>query len=133
MRIHAIAGAAIYFVAGAGCSGELAQRPPANDPTSVAAEEAPFRSAKAEAPDPLLSTAPPTPVESPPSGTPAPHHEQGVVPGLQQPKRGSTASQPSAARLYTCPMHPDVRASGPGSCPQCGMTLVPIESKGGGR
>jgi uncharacterized membrane protein len=26
---------------------------------------------------------------------------------------------------YTCPMHPDVVRSEPGSCPKCGMTLVP--------
>lgn len=27
---------------------------------------------------------------------------------------------------YTCPMHPDVRQIGPGSCPQCGMALEPM-------
>lgn len=27
---------------------------------------------------------------------------------------------------YTCPMHPEVRAAGPGSCPTCGMALVPV-------
>ena len=27
--------------------------------------------------------------------------------------------------LYTCPMHPDVRQEGPGSCPKCGMALEP--------
>jgi len=26
---------------------------------------------------------------------------------------------------YTCPMHPEVRQSGPGSCPKCGMALEP--------
>ena len=26
---------------------------------------------------------------------------------------------------YTCPMHPDVRQEGPGSCPKCGMALEP--------
>ncbi|MBI2970222.1 MAG: heavy metal translocating P-type ATPase [Gammaproteobacteria bacterium] len=25
--------------------------------------------------------------------------------------------------IYTCPMHPEVRQSGPGSCPKCGMAL----------
>ncbi len=24
---------------------------------------------------------------------------------------------------YTCPMHPEVRQSGPGACPKCGMAL----------
>jgi Cu+-exporting ATPase len=27
--------------------------------------------------------------------------------------------------LYTCPMHPEVRQRGPGSCPKCGMALEP--------
>ena len=27
---------------------------------------------------------------------------------------------------YTCPMHPEVVRSEPGSCPECGMTLVPL-------
>ncbi len=27
---------------------------------------------------------------------------------------------------YTCPMHPDVRQEGPGSCPQCGMAMEPV-------
>ena len=28
-------------------------------------------------------------------------------------------------RIYTCPMHPQVRQVGPGKCPICGMTLEP--------
>lgn len=27
---------------------------------------------------------------------------------------------------YTCPMHPEVRQGGPGSCPKCGMALEPV-------
>jgi len=27
--------------------------------------------------------------------------------------------------IYTCPMHPEVRQIGPGSCPKCGMALEP--------
>jgi len=34
--------------------------------------------------------------------------------------------QESAAAIeYTCPMHPEVRQIGPGSCPKCGMALEP--------
>jgi P-type Cu+ transporter len=29
-------------------------------------------------------------------------------------------------RIYTCPMHPEVRQRGPGNCPKCGMTLEPV-------
>jgi len=27
---------------------------------------------------------------------------------------------------YTCPMHPEILRDAPGSCPKCGMTLIPI-------
>jgi Cu+-exporting ATPase len=29
--------------------------------------------------------------------------------------------------IYTCPMHPQIRQNGPGSCPICGMALEPVE------
>src|SRR5262245_39740217 len=29
-------------------------------------------------------------------------------------------------RIYTCPMHPQIRQKGPGSCPICGMALEPL-------
>jgi Cu+-exporting ATPase len=28
--------------------------------------------------------------------------------------------------IYTCPMHPEIRQQGPGSCPLCGMALEPL-------
>jgi Cu+-exporting ATPase len=31
-----------------------------------------------------------------------------------------------AARLFTCPMHPEIVQEGPGACPKCGMALEPI-------
>jgi Heavy metal binding domain len=30
------------------------------------------------------------------------------------------------AETYTCPMHPEIRASGPGKCPKCEMPLTPV-------
>jgi hypothetical protein len=30
-----------------------------------------------------------------------------------------------SAPVYVCPMHSDVRAAGPGTCPHCHMQLVP--------
>ncbi|MCB1042262.1 MAG: copper-translocating P-type ATPase [Acidobacteria bacterium] len=41
-------------------------------------------------------------------------HPQQVVSGV-----GATTE-------YTCPMHPEVRQMGPGSCPKCGMALEPV-------
>ena len=35
------------------------------------------------------------------------------------------SSQPSGGQIYTCPMHKDVRQTGPGKCPECGMALLP--------
>jgi P-type Cu+ transporter len=33
--------------------------------------------------------------------------------------------RPHLSPEYTCPMHPEVKQNGPGSCPQCGMALEP--------
>jgi len=35
-----------------------------------------------------------------------------------------------AGTQYTCPMHPEILQEGPGSCPKCGMALVPIAGTG---
>src|SRR5262245_48060942 len=48
--------------------------------------------------------------------------------GLDPPKtpaRAPTTPRPSDDVVYTCPMHPEVRQRGPGSCPKCGMALEP--------
>ena len=39
-------------------------------------------------------------------------------------QRITRAADPDAE--YTCPMHPDIRQKGPGSCPICGMALEPV-------
>ena len=33
------------------------------------------------------------------------------------------APAPPKGTIYTCPMHPEIRQEGPGSCPLCGMAL----------
>ncbi len=40
---------------------------------------------------------------------------------------GERKPEPPAPKgaIYTCPMHPEVRQSGPGDCPKCGMALEP--------
>ena len=36
------------------------------------------------------------------------------------------------AKIWTCSMHPQIRRDGPGSCPICGMDLVPVKKSSGG-
>ena len=38
-------------------------------------------------------------------------------------RRDGAASSTDGAGIFTCPMHPDVRQDGPGTCPRCGMAL----------
>jgi P-type Cu+ transporter len=42
------------------------------------------------------------------------------------PEQARAAPAAVNAREYTCPMHPQVRQLGPGSCPICGMALEPV-------
>jgi Cu+-exporting ATPase len=68
------------------------------------------------------------------SGTVAPSHPGTVAPshpGTVAPSHPGTVapSHPRTLALeYTCPMHPEVRQIGPGSCPICGMALEPVEA-----
>jgi len=42
------------------------------------------------------------------------------------PKEEAPKSPAENGRIYTCPMHPEVRQFGPGSCSICGMGLEPL-------
>jgi Cu+-exporting ATPase len=55
----------------------------------------------------------------PASGTHAQHchHERGHT-------ASAAVSDPTA--IHTCPMHPEIRQAGPGTCPLCGMALEPV-------
>lgn len=44
-----------------------------------------------------------------------------------KPKEQALVSSADKERIYTCPMHPEVRQKGPGNCPICGMALEPEE------
>lgn len=55
-----------------------------------------------------------------------------IAAGPAMPERAPDANT-AAANIpvkrveYTCPMHPEVRQPGPGSCPKCGMTLELVQ------
>ncbi len=42
-------------------------------------------------------------------------------------QRPAPATAAQGAATYTCPMHPEIRQQGPGTCPLCGMGLEPAE------
>src|SRR5262249_45119433 len=43
----------------------------------------------------------------------------------ESPAMEKSADPAPAGAIYTCPMHPQIRQPGPGSCPICGMALEP--------
>ncbi len=59
--------------------------------------------------------------ESPHGGHSCCHHK---------PKETQPVREVGADVIYTCPMHPEVRQKGPGTCPKCGMALEPVDTGG---
>ncbi len=53
-------------------------------------------------------------------------HHHSATSGASQSQEIIAKSVPSEGSVYTCPMHPEVRQIGPGSCPICGMALEPV-------
>jgi len=43
-------------------------------------------------------------------------------------KREAPPPPTSKSTIFTCPMHPEIRQEGPGSCPICGMALEPLDA-----
>jgi Cu+-exporting ATPase len=53
-------------------------------------------------------------------------HDNHAMPAARPPSEISRQQAESTGVAYTCPMHPEVRQTGPGSCPICGMALEPV-------
>jgi heavy metal translocating P-type ATPase len=62
------------------------------------------------------------------SGRPGHHAHHAAVPMADRTSRRDPAEAAPVAHVaeWTCPMHPEVRQAGPGSCPICGMALEPV-------
>jgi hypothetical protein len=112
---------AIMSLAAAGCATRLPQAAPGH-PAHPETAEAPMAP-----PSETLTVT--DPVQPPP---PMRHHMHGHGRMQGGTERGdySTTSRPSAHVVYTCSMHPKVTADKAGTCPICGMDLVP--QQGGG-
>jgi len=52
-------------------------------------------------------------------GAHAPHDASGATPPVNGGRK--------EAAIYTCPMHPEIKHAGPGTCPICGMALEPLD------
>ena len=53
------------------------------------------------------------------------HRHNGHLDDLKSPAQTEQAPESAATeKEYTCPMHPEIRQRGPGTCPKCGMTLA---------
>ena len=57
--------------------------------------------------------------------TAAVHAHHAAVPLQRIVRKAPSKPAPGGAK-YTCPMHPEIVQEGPGSCPKCGMALVPM-------
>jgi len=52
-------------------------------------------------------------------------NSEGHIDSDQKTQNNNIPSDKSSSKEYTCPMHPEVVRNEPGSCPICGMDLVP--------
>jgi Cu+-exporting ATPase len=68
----------------------------------------------------------PMPRSAPPGGVPVSRDSKAKAVHPAQPQAPSPLT--TAGVIYTCPMHPQIRQAGPGSCPICGMTLEPLKA-----
>jgi len=50
---------------------------------------------------------------------------------LGTPAHDHAAGESAQAEVWTCSMHPNIRQPGPGSCPICGMDLIPVTADAG--
>ncbi|MEO8956813.1 MAG: NADH-quinone oxidoreductase subunit J [Ktedonobacteraceae bacterium] len=56
--------------------------------------------------------------------------QRGEQQAAQETVEASTSDKTGVEpEIYTCPMHPEIHQTQPGSCPKCGMQLLPIEEK----
>ncbi|MFZ1991361.1 MAG: heavy metal translocating P-type ATPase [Alphaproteobacteria bacterium] len=61
--------------------------------------------------------------------TPAVHHDPAAQHAHHDPHvHANSEKPPRPGAIYTCPMHPEIRQTGPGSCPICGMALEPLDA-----
>ena len=76
---------------------------------------------------PLLSVGS-DPLLAPPAAPATREGDMEMHRGHAMPEPETPSVEPAGAAMYTCPMHPQVKADQAGSCPICGMKLVEQET-----
>lgn len=111
-------------VASASCAAEhLDARDAARGPGAPGATTAPIvRPTDLQATEKQITPTPATSASPAPSApsvdtTPASPH------AMHHGAHAKVPAAPTRQPIYSCPMHPEVRATKPGVCPKCGMTL----------
>ncbi|MFO1059130.1 MAG: heavy metal translocating P-type ATPase [Dongiaceae bacterium] len=79
----------------------------------------------AAAPDRYLAPKPERPAARPHTAEPRHPHGRRHPAAANDGQAAAPAAAAPAGAIYTCPMHPEIRQAGPGSCPICGMALEP--------
>jgi rubrerythrin len=140
-KMGPLAACAVALLGVSACAAETKQLPPPLDPASAEAPEGGRETPRSLA-GPLPREA--APLEQPasqPSGM-ADHADMARTGGHAahegaSPKDSAAGDASDAGTMhmngpenaqrtvYSCPMHPEIRQDRPGSCPKCGMKLVP--------
>lgn len=61
-----------------------------------------------------------------------PSAANGAAPGGGHQHDGGAGAEAAAPEVWTCSMHPQIRAPEPGLCPICAMDLIPVQENVGG-
>lgn len=123
-----------------GCAPEAKELPPPLNPASAEAGASSMDTPRSLA-GPLPREA--APLESAPGGTDMSGHDMdehmkghaagGEMNGHEMAGAAAGNGPKDAPKpMYACPMHPEVRQDRPGTCPKCGMKLVPEKTGAGG-
>jgi hypothetical protein len=121
----------------AACASEPRRPPSALDPSSPDAPESPPASLPSALAAPVASQSAGSEQGHAGHGSAAPSCDAGTSaapPGTGHAHHGGPDSSrdAGAATVYTCAMHPEVRSDKPGTCPKCGMKLMPEQPGAGG-